>query len=224
MKRINILFIFIFSVPSATFSQQSDLLEKYRSMAVEYNHDLKAADKHISASIELEKAARKDLRPKLSVQAAGLDNVVLTGWVEHRIIKALAPKCAVGLFPYPPRFDFIRNLPNKFFEYIGEGMPIVSCLEGEVQRQIEQNDCGVMYKVGDPQDLARVLCQVRDDPAWRASMAENARTLAKRFDATKVYADLVSHLEAIAEAHRDAALKPAGAGAPGRSGAALASR
>ena len=58
MKRINILFIFIFSVPSATFSQQSDLLEKYRSMAVEYNHDLKAADKHISASIELEKAAR----------------------------------------------------------------------------------------------------------------------------------------------------------------------
>ena len=43
MKRINILFIFIFSVPSATFSQQSDLLEKYRSMAVEYNHDLKAA-------------------------------------------------------------------------------------------------------------------------------------------------------------------------------------
>ena len=55
MKRINILFIFIFSVPSATFSQQSDLLEKYRSMAVEYNHDLKAADKHISASIVLGK-------------------------------------------------------------------------------------------------------------------------------------------------------------------------
>lgn len=27
MKRINILFIFIFSVPSATFAQQSDLLE-----------------------------------------------------------------------------------------------------------------------------------------------------------------------------------------------------
>lgn len=69
MKKINILFIFIFSVPSATFAQQSDLLEKYRSMAVAYNHDLKAADKHISASIELEKAAQKDLRPKLSGDA-----------------------------------------------------------------------------------------------------------------------------------------------------------
>lgn len=68
-KRINILFIFVLCVPSATFAQQSDLLEKYRSMAVEYNHDLKAADKNISASIELEKAAQKDLKPKLSGNA-----------------------------------------------------------------------------------------------------------------------------------------------------------
>lgn len=68
-KRINILFIFVLCVPSATSAQQSDLLEKYRSMAVEYNHDLKAADKNISASIELEKAAQKDLRPKLSGNA-----------------------------------------------------------------------------------------------------------------------------------------------------------
>lgn len=68
-KRINILFIFVLCVPSATSAQQSDLLEKYRSMAVEYNHDLKAADKNISASIELEKAAQKDLRPKLSGDA-----------------------------------------------------------------------------------------------------------------------------------------------------------
>ena len=44
MKKINILFIFIFSVPSATFAQQSDLLEKYRSMAVEYNTFLQVSN------------------------------------------------------------------------------------------------------------------------------------------------------------------------------------
>lgn len=38
-------------------------------MALDYNHDLKAADKNIAASIELEKAAQKDLRPKLSGEA-----------------------------------------------------------------------------------------------------------------------------------------------------------
>lgn len=55
----------VFSVSS----QQSSLLEKYRSMAVSYNHDLKAADKNISASIELERSARADLKPKLSGSA-----------------------------------------------------------------------------------------------------------------------------------------------------------
>ena len=61
-------FIIIYFLLSAftVSSQQSNLLEKYRQMAVSYNHDLKAADKNISASIELEKSAKADLKPKLS--------------------------------------------------------------------------------------------------------------------------------------------------------------
>ena len=50
-------------------AQQSSLLEKYRNMALEYNHDLKAAEKNISVSMELEKSARADLKPK--VEAGG---------------------------------------------------------------------------------------------------------------------------------------------------------
>lgn len=69
MKKINRWLILLLCVPTASFAQQNNLLQKYRSMAVDYNHDLKAADKNIAASIELEKAAQKDLRPKLSGDA-----------------------------------------------------------------------------------------------------------------------------------------------------------
>lgn len=64
-------FIIIYFLLSAftVSSQQSNLLEKYRQMAVSYNHDLKAADKNISASIEWEKSAKADLKPKLSGDA-----------------------------------------------------------------------------------------------------------------------------------------------------------
>lgn len=62
------VFICIVCTPPA-FSQQSPLLEKYRSMALEYNHDLHAADKNIASSIELVKSARADLKPKLSGNA-----------------------------------------------------------------------------------------------------------------------------------------------------------
>ena len=60
MKKINRWLILLLCVPTASFAQQNNLLQKYRSMAVDYNHDLKAADKNIAASIELEKAAQKD--------------------------------------------------------------------------------------------------------------------------------------------------------------------
>ena len=37
----------------SALAQQSPLLEKYRTMALDYNHDLKAAEKNIAASMEL---------------------------------------------------------------------------------------------------------------------------------------------------------------------------
>lgn len=63
MLKKYILVLFSLCVSSVAVSQQNPLLEKYRSMAVEYSHDLKAADKNIAASLELEKAAQKDYIP-----------------------------------------------------------------------------------------------------------------------------------------------------------------
>lgn len=60
-------FVFL-SLP--VLAQQSTLLEKYRTMVLDYNHDLKAAEKNIAASMEVEKSARADLKPKLSGAAS----------------------------------------------------------------------------------------------------------------------------------------------------------
>lgn len=54
---------------AAGFAQTTALQQKYRDMAVEYSHDLKAAEKAIEASLQLMKAADKDLYPKLSGDA-----------------------------------------------------------------------------------------------------------------------------------------------------------
>ena len=53
MKKI-IIFSCLLASVLPVFAQQSSLLEKYRVMALEYNHDLKAAEKSISMSLELE--------------------------------------------------------------------------------------------------------------------------------------------------------------------------
>lgn len=77
MKKIIICLLCCGSVCMSmpVLAQQSPLLEKYRTMALDYNHDLKAAEKNIAASIEVEKSARADLKPKLS----GAANFQYTG-------------------------------------------------------------------------------------------------------------------------------------------------
>lgn len=64
MKKIVIICLLCSSFTLS--AQQSALLEKYRSMALGYNHDLKAAERNISASIELENMARADMKPSLT--------------------------------------------------------------------------------------------------------------------------------------------------------------
>lgn len=66
----NLLFCTFVFLSLPVLAQQSTLLEKYRTMALDYNHDLKAAEKNIAASMEVEKSARADLKPKLSGAAS----------------------------------------------------------------------------------------------------------------------------------------------------------
>ena len=66
----NLLFCTFVFLSLPVLAQQSTLLEKYRTMALDYNHDLKAAENNIAASMEVEKSARADLKPKLSGAAS----------------------------------------------------------------------------------------------------------------------------------------------------------
>lgn len=69
MKTTLIILLSLFSLSTA-FAQQSTLLENYRKMALDYNHSLKAAEKNIKASMELEKSARANRKPQLSGNAS----------------------------------------------------------------------------------------------------------------------------------------------------------
>lgn len=68
MKKL-FLIILSFVFVAASSAQENTLLLKYRGMALEYNHDLKAAQKNISMSLELEKSAKADTKPKLAANA-----------------------------------------------------------------------------------------------------------------------------------------------------------
>ena len=60
-------FVFCLFAGSCTTKHIAGEISDY---GIDYNHDLKAAEKNIAASMEVEKSARADLKPKLSGAAS----------------------------------------------------------------------------------------------------------------------------------------------------------
>ena len=74
---------------------------------------------------------------KWSKLAIGLQNVVFTGWVNKHELKYLSDIADIGLMAYSKGAP--QGLPNKIFEYMSSGIPILSSLQGETEDFLKLN-------------------------------------------------------------------------------------
>jgi glycosyltransferase involved in cell wall biosynthesis len=142
-----------------------------------------------------------DNRGRYMEQARGMSNVMFPGWVSAEQVDALMTLSHVGLAPY--RGGAQMSLPNKPFEYMAGGLPVVSSLEGELKDLLEEHRGGLTYRAGDPDSLAGCLRKLRDDANLTGAMSANARRLYESsFRADRIYTALTIHLEQVVERAR----------------------
>ncbi len=72
------------------------------------------------------------------------------------------------------------NSANKFFDYLAAGRPVILNYGGWQREILENNEAGVSACAGDPDDFARLVRELKNDPARRKRMSQNARKLAER--------------------------------------------
>jgi glycosyltransferase involved in cell wall biosynthesis len=140
-------------------------------------------------------------------QAAGLDNVTFTGWVTANQIAAFQYSAWAGLAAYAGNAP--QSLPNKLFEYMAGGLPVLSSLGEDARNLLQQHDCGMSYQAGNAEDLVRVVQALRADDEHHARMAKNGREAFEgHYSATRVYATLADFLEQNARPGSIAAGRP----------------
>lgn len=69
--------------------------------------------------------------------------------------------------------------PNKFFDYISSGLPVLNNYPGWLADMIQENNCGLAVPPNDPQAFANALVNLADNPTLRVEMGKNARQLAQ---------------------------------------------
>ncbi|GEA88840.1 GDP-mannose-dependent alpha-(1-2)-phosphatidylinositol mannosyltransferase [Cellulomonas cellasea] len=85
-------------------------------------------------------------------------------------------------------------------EAMSAGTPVVASDLGAFRRVLEEGDAGVLFRTGDPADLARTLVRVLGDAPLRAALVERASAAVRRYDWSSVTHEVLTVYEMVVEA------------------------
>lgn len=122
------------------------------------------------------------LKPKLMERAdrEGLTNCRFLAPIPKLELAAKIAEFDAGMMILAnfPAF-YYGTSPNKFFDYIASGLPVINNYPGWIADLITENNCGIAVPPEDSQALATALKRLADNPRERRSMGANARLLAE---------------------------------------------
>ncbi|MDH5216594.1 MAG: glycosyltransferase family 4 protein [Gammaproteobacteria bacterium] len=133
------------------------------------------------------------------VEKESLDNVIFHDPVAKEKLIGLMNSADVGLMVLAnvPAF-YYGTSPNKFFDYLAAGIPILNNYPGWLADLIKENECGLVVKPGDAEDFANALERLADAPDIAKQMGENGLRLAKyQFNRSDLAEEFANVLEKV---------------------------
>lgn len=113
-------------------------------------------------------------------EAENLTNCIFLDTVSKTTLAGIMRASDVGLMILKdvPAF-YYGTSPNKFFDYLAAGKPIVNNYPGWIADLITENHCGMAVPPGDSKAFADALIRLADDRAEGRVMGENSFKLAQ---------------------------------------------
>jgi glycosyltransferase involved in cell wall biosynthesis len=150
-------------------------------------------DAVLDAAEELKRRGREDIKlvfigdgkskPALvkRAQEKGLSTCVFMGLVPKTELVRYLAGADVGLMILAnvPAF-YYGTSPNKFFDYLAAGLPVLCNYPGWLAEMIEKHDIGIAVPPENPQVFADALEVLAADPARLEAKQSNAKSLAQQ--------------------------------------------
>lgn len=147
-------------------------------------------------AVHLVIAGDGDQGSRLRASVTPGDPIEFVGWLAPSELRALVRDSDVGVLPY--RATIAETMPNKLFEYLAWGMPLLSSLTGDGAAVVAEHDLGETYRAGDVGDATACIERLID--AMDRLPAAGDRGVAVfdgAFSEQQIYPDLVNFLESV---------------------------
>jgi len=113
---------------------------------------------------------------RITQEIQGMTNIAWHGRVPYQIAMQLSGEADVVIATYDPVIPNHRfSSPNKVFEAMLLGKPIIVAHDTNMDRIITQAECGIIIPYGDEAALESALQRLQDEPGLRLRLGENAR-------------------------------------------------
>jgi glycosyltransferase involved in cell wall biosynthesis len=102
-------------------------------------------------------AALKKLMAELGVE----EHVYWLGWLPHADLPKYIKACRAGIIPHHTSDHVNTTIPNKIFDYMGCGLPVIASDAPPMKRIIEEEQCGKTFASGNASELANAVVGTR---------------------------------------------------------------
>lgn len=168
-------------------------------------------DAVLDVAAELKRRERNDIKflligqgkLKSALQARAkqeaLDNVIFHDPVNKTRLAGLMASTDIGMqiLANVPAF-YYGTSPNKFFDYIAAGLPVLNNYPGWLAEMINQNHCGLAVEPDNAVQFADALEKAADNREMLKEMSKQSRNLAEReFDRKLLSNRFVDWLEGV---------------------------
>lgn len=120
---------------------------------------------------------------KEMVRKLGLESHVgFAGWVDNKFVPEYVASSDICLVPHHKCGHWDHTIPNKLFDYMAAGKPVLVSDVKPMKRIVEQANCGLVYKDGDSGCFVSQLEKLQDR-GLRIELGKNgARAVKKHYN------------------------------------------
>jgi glycosyltransferase involved in cell wall biosynthesis len=116
----------------------------------------------------------KEMRDRVSTLGLGA-NVKFIPWVPYEEKERLSSQAAMGVITYLPYSNNTSCLPNKLFDYMLVGLPVIASNFPLYREVVEPSHCGLIVDPSKPEEIARAMEYLIEHPQEARQMGENGR-------------------------------------------------
>ena len=105
----------------------------------------------------------------------GYTFIYLLGWLSWTEAWKIAQDANAGLILFHPAPNHKRSMPNKLFEYMAAGLPVIASNFPLWRQIVEGNSCGLCVDPLKPEEIAQAIEYLLAHPAEAYRMGQNGR-------------------------------------------------